>query len=530
MTHVKEYPSGTLLIGDVLDRIKDIPDGTVDCVISSPPYWGLRDYGTGKWVGGSKYCKHENMRRKTRAERGGLSEKQGTSEGSFGDESKWTSSICKDCDAKYEDAQWGSEPDFRDYLARMQELMEEIKRVLKKTGTCWINLGDSYGSHRSNQEGLKIGYEKQQMDPIKGFEKSRMGIPERFYIQCIDAGWVARNHIVWSKANAMPTSVKDRFQNKWESIFFFAKSRKYYFNLDAVREKPISDYKDFNRRIRDAKKYKDMGLGDFSPTLAKASEKEIEEYGNHQPAGRSNFGSGKDIGKNMAKAAARKELEVPGQSPQGIHRNRDDGLPDWDYSVQYKSHDNDTEGNKNIHNRMAASRAVGANHDGCINDPKGKNPGDVFNINPRPYSEAHFATFPPELPEKIIKCAVPNKVCKKCRKPVENIMEPTAEYAKLLGKSWHGHKDDLGKGMTQDRDQKPDATASYQKVGETDCGCNAGVEPGVVFDPFMGSGTVALVAINLNRKWIGIELNPEYAELIDKRLKPRMSATLDSFG
>jgi DNA modification methylase len=555
MTIEKEYPSGKLLIGDVLERIKDITDESVDVVITSPPYWGLRDYGTGKWIGGHVDCDHSQVRRKTRAERKSnawMEEK--LVEGTFGDESQWTSHTCP-CGAVFEDPQWGSEPDFHDYLKKMSELMKEVKRVLKKTGSAWINLGDSYGSHRSNQESIKIGFEKQEQAPLKGLEKSRIGIPERFYINCIDAGWTARNHIVWSKANAMPTSVKDRFQNKWESIFFFVKQRKYFFNLDAVREKPLSDYKDFNRRVRDAKKYKDMGLGDFSPTLAKASEKEIEEYGNHQPEGRSHFGTGNDIKKHMEEAylkneaskyagdkgshnsnrlgqyrnKQRKEADVPGQSTQGIHRNRTEGLPDWDYTKKYDTPEDAPQGYKSIQERMAASRAVGANHDGCLNDPKGKNPGDVFNINPRPFVEAHFATFPPELPEKIIKCACPEKVCKKCGVPVQNIMEPTAEYAKLLGKSWHNHKDDLGKGMTQDRSQKADATASYQKVGETDCGCNTGFEPGVVFDPFMGSGTVADVAISLNRRWLGIELNPEYAEIIDKRLKPKMSSTLDSF-
>jgi DNA modification methylase len=456
MTKEKEYPNGKLLIGDVMDRIRDIPDKSVDCVISSPPYWGLRDYGVSD--------------------------------------------------------QWGSEPTYQIYLDRLRNLMDEIKRVLKDTGTCWINLGDSYGSHRSNEESIKIGYEKQEMNPIKGLEKSRVGVPERFYIMCIDDGWIARNHIVWAKSNAMPTSVKDRFQNKWESVFFFAKKKKYFFNLDAVREKPISDYKNFNRRVRDAKKYKEMGLGDFSPTLAKASEKELAEAnkdgvrGNQQPNGRSNFGTGKDIHENMKRKwekdmgqstqtiaknhsgnfdqegnlignpkgknpgdVWRKQADVPGQTEQGIHRNREQGKPDWyipeeewDYSKIYKSHENTPQGNKSIKARMAASRAAGANHDGCLNDPKGKNPGDIFHINPRPFVEAHFATFPPELPEKIIKCAVP--------------------------------------------------------------------EGGVVLDPFMGSGTVAYVAASLNRKWVGIELNEEYAKILDKRMKPRMNVSLDGFS
>ena len=219
LTHVKEYHNGKLLIGDVLDRIKDIPNESVDCCLTSPPYWGLRDYGVA--------------------------------------------------------GQWGLEEDFRDYLKKMQILMNEIKRILKPTGTAWINLGDCYGSHRSNEDNKMVA-EKQFHKPLKNLEKSRVGIPERFYISCIDNGWIARNHIVWAKSNAMPTSVKDRFQNKWESIFFFSKNKKYFFNLDAVREKPISDYTDFNRRVRDKKKQLKLGIED-SPTLVKASDKELAE-------------------------------------------------------------------------------------------------------------------------------------------------------------------------------------------------------------------------------------------------------------
>jgi site-specific DNA-methyltransferase (adenine-specific) len=180
----------TILQGDVLGKLLEIPDKSIDCIISSPPYWGLRDYDV--------------------------------------------------------DGQWGLEPDFRDYLENLRKLMHELKRVLKDTGTCWINLGDTYsgGNAHSDWNNTTIGPPRNpKFDSIKKDHlqsKTRFGIPERFYINCIDDGWIARNHIPWIKSNAMPSSVKDRFTNKWESIFFFAKKQKYYFNLDAVREKPIT--------------------------------------------------------------------------------------------------------------------------------------------------------------------------------------------------------------------------------------------------------------------------------------------------
>jgi len=346
-------------------------------VITSPPYWGLRDYGTGKWEGGDPNCKHEKIEHKTREKRGGFEGSiQSNNVGSFGSERQWISDKCPDCGAERIDKQMGLELDFNDYLDKLDAMMEECKRVLKPTGTVWVNLGDTYhnATKWANQEqpqtivgnnnrNLPFGRIKNQN--IK--EKCKIGIPERFYIRCIDAGWVARNHIPWIKANCMPSSVQDRFTNKWESVFFFAKERKYFFNLDAVREEPLSGY-----GSKVAKKKK----GGIRKGLANMQQNNLRTY--------------------------------------ALHEKREKGIP--------------------VNN--------------C--NPKGKNPGDVFHINTRPCKEAHFATFPPELPEKILKCSCPPN--------------------------------------------------------------------GTVLDPFFGAGTVGLVAEKLNLNWVGIELNPEYAEIAKKRI------------
>jgi len=148
--------------------------------------------------------------------------------------------------------QWGLEKDFREYLEKMQQFMDLVKVVLKKTGSCWINLGDTYAGgvthsdfsglpkerERPWQEGhrFKSDHKKNQVQT-----KSQFGIPQRFYADCIDNDWVARNFIPWIKDNSMPNSVKDRFTNKWEPLMFFVKQQKYYFNLDAVRETKNKD-------------------------------------------------------------------------------------------------------------------------------------------------------------------------------------------------------------------------------------------------------------------------------------------------
>ncbi|MCH8915698.1 MAG: site-specific DNA-methyltransferase [Thaumarchaeota archaeon] len=152
-----------------MDKLPEIPDESIDCIISSPPYWGLRDYGV--------------------------------------------------------EGQLGLEPDFRDYLKIMGKIMDQLKRVLKSTGSCWINLGDTYagGKAHSDWNGCTAEFIGRTKETEQYFvaqsknhlqAKSRYGIPERFYIQCIDSGWIARNHIPWYKSNSMPSSVKDRFTNK----------------------------------------------------------------------------------------------------------------------------------------------------------------------------------------------------------------------------------------------------------------------------------------------------------------------------
>lgn len=177
-----------------LDTLRKMPDCYIDCVITSPPYWQLRDYGYPE--------------------------------------------------------QWGLEPTFQEYLEHLWEMMDEIYRVLKQNGTVWINLGDTYnsgGNNRSNKDGQKEGVISHDYLENTGFTKTDIKlngrpkclllIPHRFAIGCIERGWIIRNDIVWAKRNAMPESVTDRFSKKHEYIFFMVKQEKYYFDLDSIRDK-----------------------------------------------------------------------------------------------------------------------------------------------------------------------------------------------------------------------------------------------------------------------------------------------------
>jgi len=200
---------------DVMKALKQMPNESIDMQITSPPYWGLRDYGI--------------------------------------------------------EGQIGLEPDFNDFITKMLDIFNEVKRVLKKDGTCWVNFGDTYssGSDKSSYKDSVIRNDDKPIERLQTKQgmipKCLMMIPERFALGMIGKGWILRNKIIWHKPNHMPTSVKDRFANSWEYLYFFSKSKKYYFDLDAVRE-PHQYYEiDKKRKTFDTiEQLKDKSKGQFS--------------------------------------------------------------------------------------------------------------------------------------------------------------------------------------------------------------------------------------------------------------------------
>ncbi|MDP2671994.1 MAG: site-specific DNA-methyltransferase [Candidatus Daviesbacteria bacterium] len=379
--------------GDALEVLKTFPDNSIDCVMTSPPYWALRDYST--------------------------------------------------------EGQLGLEPTYQEHVSKMCDVFDEVKRVLKKEGTCWVNYGDTYiGSPPGNKfdgqkdkgDGLfsrliiRNGIQnnnakviinnnpdpklperlrgREQVDKQDLQDKCLSLIPMRFAIEMVSRGWILRNDCVWYKRNSMPSSVKDRFANKWEHLFFFVKSKRYYFDLDSIRKPHLassisrinagfSDKVSFNYRVREAVK------GTLEP----------------------NFGS---------RYTATAEEKVG-------------------YNEKYNQ----------LNDKAYQKKVLGVPHDKANCNPKGGNPGDVlkideepsdfWDITTQPHKFAHFACYPERL----------------CEMPIK-------------------------------------------------AGCPPG---GIVLDPFMGSGTTALVALKQNKKFVGIELNESYIDIAMKRLKPWMNQT-----
>ncbi|MFI1734020.1 DNA-methyltransferase [Streptomyces acidicola] len=187
----------TLLLGDALAQLRTLPADSVNCIVTSPPYYGLRDYGT--------------------------------------------------------PCQYGLESTPAAYVETMRSLFAEARRVLAKDGTLWLNLGDSYSAEPpgKSEHGMRSStlMGKSAAAPLResvrtaGVDRSKflprknlLGIPWRTSFALQDDGWILRNEIIWHKPNAMPESVRDRLSNRHEHLFLFSKQPRYWFDLDQIRE------------------------------------------------------------------------------------------------------------------------------------------------------------------------------------------------------------------------------------------------------------------------------------------------------
>jgi DNA modification methylase len=179
--------ASALYVGDARDVLAGLPDGSADCIVTSPPYWGKRDYGV---VG-----------------------------------------------------QYGREPGPAAYVATLRAVFAEARRVLADDGTCWLNLGDSYSAGGGARTGLHayLGPHLTAHKVPGMTAKNLLGLPWRVAFALQDDGWILRNAIVWHKPNAMPESVRDRLNCRHELIFLLVKQAAYWFDLDPIRIAPAAD-------------------------------------------------------------------------------------------------------------------------------------------------------------------------------------------------------------------------------------------------------------------------------------------------
>ncbi|MGW3993950.1 DNA-methyltransferase [Amycolatopsis sp. NPDC004772] len=330
----RQLPRNTILVGDARQRLAELTADSIDTIVTSPPYFGVRDYG--------------------------------------------------------HDQQLGAESDVDVWVKTLRDIAAELARVLRPTGTLWLNLGDSYA--RRPSEGAT--------------PKSLLLGPARVALALVNDGWTLRNEVVWAKSNPMPSSVVDRLTTTHELLYFFSRSRRYYFNLDAIRQ----------------------------PLVTRHRPPEPATSRVYPPP--------------TTRATSRPERTL--NDNRGLSRLKAGGL---------------------------------AGH------PLGKNPGDVWTLPTAGFRGGHFAVYPLALAERCLLATCPERVCSACGTPWQRSLE--RQDGRLL------------------------AVGDLQAT----CRCNAASHPGVVLDPFLGTGTTALAAEKHSRDWLGIELNPEYAAIARERLR-----------
>ena len=243
-------------IGDCREVLKTLPDKHFQTCVTSPPYYGLRDYGTATWVGGSKNCSHIGAplgNNRNFIDEGG----RGSNKASL------STGDCIKCGAKRVDSQIGLEETPEQFVESLVNVFREIKRVLKDDGTLWLNLGDSYssGGRTSTTNQTVRGntdYGVTRPPPIVGIKpKDLIGIPWRVAFALQADGWYLRQDIIWHKPNPMPESVQDRCTKAHEYIFLLSKSPYYYYDNVAIKE----EAQDWGTRDRTNGKYHNEGTG-----------------------------------------------------------------------------------------------------------------------------------------------------------------------------------------------------------------------------------------------------------------------------
>lgn len=528
--------STKLLIGDARDLLKTLPDQSVHCVITSPPYYGLRDYGTATWEGGDSDCDHVVGAIRTGLGLEKLGERYaGGRHKAAEPKPMMAKGMCPKCGARRTDGQIGLEATPADYIAELVSVFQEVWRVLRDDGTVWLNLGDSYNNFRVE---MGPGQAVHGRDKLNGKpepksrprgaaglkEKDLMMMPARVAIALQDSGWYVRSDCIWCKPNPMPESCTDRPTSSHEHIFLLAKSgdTTFWTHRDGAgsRAQPAPDYRWLDGDNDEAET-------DQEPPLWRLERSSVDPR--RKRWRRVNLWVGRDY---FYDAEAVRE----GVAPSQIGRERSDVVGGKSWNERNQHSEGGTYEIRKLRPSVAKGGFGGKTADQAQPafraDYGSRNLRNVWTIATLPFASAHFATFPPDLVETCVRAGTSERgCCQQCGAPwFRRITKGAPDEAHRAasgadasgGYNGQSTKNHDAAGVQNASDVKRRILEGMREKTydwSPTCGCDRWPPvPCTVLDPFMGAGTTGLVADRLGRDAIGIELNPDYAELARKRV------------
>jgi len=380
-------------------------------------------------------CQHEWIEEITPTPNasGGQDSKQATNRGTcfvdYGNRIR-KSDFCVFCGAWR--GSFGLEPHPQLYIDHMALLCRLLKRVLKKSGSLWLNMGDTYfggggGNYGKGLDSAQIRDNYHTTNFLNRIKedgnwlqpKQKLLIPERCAIAMQEDGWILRNDVIWHKPNHMPSSVKDRLTNAYEHIFHFVKNRKYYYNLDAIREKPVSLKPSGNKQRKPSLQPRNTHVGRSIPWKSPIKhDLAVERTGNVSYTDPLHAKAYDEKGKNPSDILqAHPETRTLGAIIGERGAVKVPGGKGW------------------VGHPHGGGARIVREQDARWLPPEGKNPADFWNITTQPFKGAHFAVYPEAVCIRPLKSSCP---------PDGIVLDPmcgsgtTLAVAKKLGRKYIG--------------------------------------------------------------------------------------------
>jgi DNA modification methylase len=540
MTVFLQDPDVVLHHGDALQVLRTLPAESVHCCVTSPPFYGLRDYGTGRWEGGDADCDHDAYQRKRNLEAQPSTPGSGSSLGTLRDGPP--PNVCGRCGARRVDGQIGLEASPEAWVARLVDVFREVRRVLRRDGTLWLEVGDSYASgeigrndddprnleRRAALYGTgtrKPGVHERQTRRVRTGTKPKdlIGAPWLLAFALRADGWWLRSDIVWARPNPMPESVTDRPTKSHSYVFLLTKQARYFFDQEAVREPHRWQDEELLRTNAQARQGQRLAQrrADGDPTATrtqdshKAAMRGERQKGRGQDQNNESEFSASPLGRNIRSVweVEQETLDpsLPPEKPRGPDGRRQTKVEGREGSLQHRDGER-------------------------WPNPAGANMRSVWKIPTQPFAAAHFATFPEELARRCILAGTSERgCCPDCGAPWMREVERGELVGVDRGGNYRSRGGDVphNNPMVGHPEYRPGMSYERETIGwrpSCFCGHERGPDgefggggpripiPCTVLDPFVGSGTVPHVARKHGRRAVGIDLNADYLKLAAARL------------